>query len=77
MISNLLQPMDVKSKASAPQAADGSAESCARLFVNGMSAVQKERFKTMMESGAECGKSVAQAYKVPLNDFMTEVKKIL
>lgn len=77
MVSNLLQPMAFKNKQSEPQAPSKEAELCAKLFVNGMSATQKERFKTMMENGAECGKSVAQAYKVPLDEFMNEVKKIL
>lgn len=49
----------------------------AAAFVNGMSETQRKRFKKMLESGIECGLSVAENYNVNYEDFIKEVKKLL
>ena len=49
----------------------------AASFVNGMSETQRNRFKKMLESGIECGLSVAESYDVNYSDFIKEVKKLL
>jgi len=81
MISNLIQPPKSKyatiSKAEMIQSADTTAQNAARFFVNSMGAAQRDRFKLMVQSGAECGASIAQSYGVPLADFISEVQKIL
>lgn len=80
MISNLIQPPNAKAtaeKSSTVQNAATTAQNCAGLFVNSMGEAQRTRFKKMLESGVPCGQSVAQSYGVPLNEFISEVKKII
>jgi len=81
MVSNLIQPPAPKNAtAGKKKETDGhsvTVENCARLFVNGMGDAQRERFKLMLQSGVQCGESVARSYGVPLGDFMAEVRKII
>ena len=53
------------------------AQNAALLFVNKMNENEKMKFKTMMENGVVCGKSVAKAYNIPHELFIKEVKKLL
>lgn len=79
MISNLIQPPKSKNaiiSQNAPTTAT-TAQNCARLFVNNMGEAQRERFGAMLQSGAECGQSIAQSYGVPLKEFISEVQKII
>jgi len=81
MISNLIQPP--KSKNSNIQNSQiikdtsSTVQNCAKLFVCGMGDAQRERFKIMLQSGIQCGESVAKSYNVPLNEFVAEVQKII
>jgi len=81
MVSNLIQPPAPKNAPAGKKKETDShsvtAENCARLFVNGMGDAQRERFKLMLQSGIQCGESVARSYGVPLNDFVAEVRKII
>lgn len=81
MISSLIQPPKSKQPVIAESAttptASTTAQNAARFFVNGMGEAQRERFKTMLQSGAEVGMSVAQSYGVPLKEFIAEVRKII
>lgn len=79
MISNLIQPPAIKKESKPTGNTDtyDIVQKCARLFVNGMGGAQRDRFKTMLQHGAECGDSVARAYGVPLEEFVAEVKKII
>ena len=79
MISNLIQPPKPKNAAMTQDASTTSATAqiAARFFVNSMGEVQRERFKLMLQNGAECGESIAKSYGVPLKDFISEVQKII
>jgi len=80
MISSLIQPPASKNAPAGKKETDShsvTAGNCARLFVNGMGDAQRERFKVMLQSGVQCGESVARSYGVPLGDFMAEVRKII
>jgi len=80
MVSNLIQPPAPKNAPAGKKEADShsvTAGNCARLFVNGMGDAQRERFKAMLQSGVQCGESVARSYGVPLGDFIAEVRKII
>lgn len=81
MISNLIQPPKPKnatfSKTEIIRDYSSTAENCARFFVNSMGEAQRDRFKAMLQTGAQCGESIARSYGVPLDDFITEVRKII
>lgn len=79
MINSLIQPPKAQNKPvmqNVPTTAT-TAQNAARLFVNSMGEAQRERFKAMLDSGAEVGMSVAQSYGVPLEEFIAEVRKII
>lgn len=81
MISNLIQPPKPKNYETGEirhtSTTATTAQNCARLFVGSMGEAQRERFKMMLQSGVECGQSVAQSYGVPVSEFIYEVKKII
>lgn len=81
MISNLIQPPKSKYAATLESPADpkhsSNAENCARFFVNSMGEAQRERFKAMLRTGAQCGESIARSYGIPLAEFIAEVQKII
>ena len=49
----------------------------ATAFIDGMGETQRDRFKKMLESGIQCGMSVAAAYGINYSEFIDEVKKQL
>jgi len=81
MISNLIQPPKPKSsdaaQADLAPTTSTTAQTAARFFVGSMGEAQRKRFKTMLQSGVECGQSIAQSYGVPLKEFIAEVQKII
>lgn len=76
-ISKLISPLGAYSAPSSSQKDENRAAKCARLFVDGMGDNQRDRFKRMMQSGVEVGRSIAQTYEVPLDEFIDEVRKII
>ena len=81
MINNLIKPPPAKKavvkQSLTAQAAPSEASRCARLFVDTMGDAQRTRFKQMLQSGAKCGLGYAQSYGVPVDEFVTEVEKII
>jgi len=78
MISNLIQPPKSKNSITKINKDTSTAvQNCAKLFVSGMGDAQRERFKIMLQNGIQCGESIAKSYGVPLEDFITEIKKLI
>jgi len=77
MISSLIVPPKSKSSESVTSVPSTAVQNCARLFIGSMGDNQRERFKKMLQSGVQCGESIAKSYGVPLNEFIAEVEKII
>ena len=77
MISSLIVPPKARAVHHEEYAISATVQNCARLFVGGMGETQRERFRRMIQIGAGCCESIAQAYSVPLDEFVAEVKRII
>jgi|GEM_PF-1295319 len=84
MINSLIKPPKAKNATVSKMETDQSvpamsttAQTAARFFVNGMGMQQRERFKQMLYSGAQCGQSIAESYGIPVEDFIKEIKQII
>lgn len=79
MISNLITPPSPKKKESNAwaSASESGALASARMFVGSMGDSHRERFKKMIELNPANGQSISQAYNVPHDEFISEVKKII
>ena len=78
MINRLIN-MEVPTikEVSEPIAVNYSVKDYANSFINGMSDVQKNRFRKMLQNGIRCGVSVANNYGVNYDEFINEVKNQL
>ncbi|MEG3007473.1 MAG: hypothetical protein RR806_08390 [Oscillospiraceae bacterium] len=54
-----------------------SAEECAISFLTNLENKQKEKFKCMIENGAEIGVGISKSYNVSHDEFMEHIYRLI